>query len=48
MMNKNKDYIKVTGGGRLYIETKDFFKNKKVHRIINELMESEIVKKINK
>ena len=44
----SKDNIKVTDNGRLYIETKDFFKNKKVQDIITKLKESSLYKQLNK
>ena len=33
------NYVKTTDGGRLYIETKDFFKDKKVQKMISRLKE---------
>lgn len=43
----SKDYIKVTEGGRLYIKTKDFFKDKRVQKLITKIKDSNLYKKIN-
>lgn len=45
-MNDN-NYIKATKYGKLYIETKDFFKIKKVQETIKKLLKSNIVKNID-
>ena len=45
-MKDNEKYIKSTKHGRLYIETKDFFKIKKVKEIIAKLLNSNIIKNI--
>lgn len=47
-MPKSKDtYIKSTSSGRLYIETSDFFKQKKIKETIESLLDSDIIKKID-
>lgn len=45
--NKNKLNIKVTSGGRMYIETSDFFKIKKVQDTIELLSKSDLIKNID-
>lgn len=46
-MKKDKNYVKATPEGRLYIETKDFFKQPKIQKQIKKLMNSKIVKDLN-
>lgn len=43
-MNK---YVKATSEGKLYIETKDFFKQPKIIATIMKLKDSKLVKEIN-
>jgi len=40
-------YIKATSEGRLYIETKDFFKQPEIISTIMRLKDSKLVKEIN-
>lgn len=48
MESNNKDsIIHSTREGRLYIETVDFFKQAKVQQIINELLDSDIIRQID-
>lgn len=48
MDSNNKDnIIHSTREGRLYIETVDFFKQAKVQQIINELLDSDIIRQID-
>lgn len=47
-MKNEKDYVKATHEGKLYITTEDFFKQPKVVETINKLKNSNIVKEINK
>ncbi|HRG37216.1 MAG TPA: hypothetical protein PK289_01680 [Bacteroidia bacterium] len=48
MDSENKDnIIHSTREGRLYIETVDFFKQAKIQQIINELLDSDIIRQIN-
>ena len=47
MSNKKKEsYVKATREGRLYIKTSDFFKQGKIQKTIEILLDSEIVKEI--
>ena len=46
-MKNDKDYVKATSEGKLYITTEDFFKQPKVLETINKLKNSNIVKEIN-
>lgn len=48
LMKKEKDYVKSTHEGKLYITTEDFFKQPKIVETINKLKDSTIVKEINK
>lgn len=43
---KDRDYIKATGDGRLYIENGDFFTDKNVVSKIDEFMNSSFYKSI--
>ena len=47
MKQEEKDFIKGTKEGRLYIRNKDFFKQKKVKQLIKDLENSTIAKEIN-
>lgn len=47
MKQEEKDFIKGTKEGRLYINNKDFFKQKKVKKLIKDLENSTIAKAIN-
>lgn len=40
-------YIKATSEGRLYVETKDFFKQPKIIATIMKLKDSKLVKQID-
>lgn len=40
-------YVKATSEGKLYIETKDFFKQPKIIATIMKLKDSKLVKQIN-
>jgi hypothetical protein len=44
----NGKIIKSTREGKLYIETYDFFNQKKIKDTIKQLLESDIIKMINK
>ena len=46
-MSKEKKYIRVTDGGRVYVETEDLFKSGKVQSTIHNLMDSDLIKKID-
>lgn len=48
MRKEKKKYIKATKEGRLYIKTEDLLKSDKVKKTIAKLMESDIVKEIEK
>lgn len=43
-----KSIIRSTREGRLYIKTSDFFNQEKIIKIIKDLLESDIVKDIDK
>lgn len=43
-----KDYKKATKDGRLYISTKDFFKQKEIQKKLHELKSSSIYKNLKK
>ena len=43
-----EDYIKVSPSGQLYIETKDFFAQMEVRGTIEKLLNSELVKEIDR
>lgn len=43
----NDNIIHSTKEGRLYITISDFFKQDKIKRTINELLDSDIIKKID-
>ena len=45
---KKKNIVKSTKSGRLYIETTDFLKQKKVKATIKLLLESDLIKNIDK
>lgn len=50
-MKKQKtkdDYIIATNEGRVYIKTVDFFKQEKIKETIKKLMESDVVKEIDR
>lgn len=48
MENKHKEkYIRVTEGGRVYVKTEDLFNHDKVKGTIRNLMNSELIKKID-
>ena len=42
----NENIIHSTKEGRLYINTSDFFGQEKIKQTINELLDSDIIKKI--
>ncbi len=44
---KKHDIIKVTNNGSLFIEKKDFFKQEKFKKTLNELLDSDIIKNLN-
>lgn len=44
--SSEEEYIKSTIDGKLYIETLDLFSQKKVQDIINEFLDSDILKAI--
>jgi hypothetical protein len=46
IVSNSDEIIQSTKEGRLYIRTKDFFRQKKVQKIIFDLLESDIVKSI--
>jgi hypothetical protein len=46
IVSNSDEIIQSTREGRLYIRTQDFFRQKKVQKIIFELLESDIVKDI--
>lgn len=46
--NKKEEIIKSTKSGRLYIETKDFLLQDKVKDTIKALLESDLIKNIDK
>lgn len=46
-MENKENYIKATKEGKLYIETKDFFKQKRIKEQIVILSNSNIAKEIN-
>jgi len=43
---ENKEYIKISKSGRLYINSLDFFKRKKTKKTIIELLDSKIMRDI--
>lgn len=43
----NDNIIHSTKEGKLYITTADFFKQEKIKQTINELLDSDIIKKID-
>jgi hypothetical protein len=45
-MAKKINYVRATSEGRLYIKTVDFFKEEKVQRMVADLINSDIYKKI--
>ncbi|AKP51556.1 hypothetical protein CA2015_2135 [Cyclobacterium amurskyense] len=45
-VKKNKDVVKATKEGRIYIENEDFFKQEKVQSLISRLKKSSIFKEI--
>ncbi|WP_162497589.1 hypothetical protein [Aureibaculum marinum] len=48
MSIKKRNIVKSTKSGRLYIETTDFLKQKKVRATIKLLLESDLIKDIEK
>lgn len=42
------EFIKSTKNGKLYISTKDFFKQEEIIRLVFKLNNSKLVNKINK
>lgn len=42
----NKDLVKATKEGRLYLTTRDFFSQEKVQRLLVKLQDSSVYKKI--
>ncbi len=46
-MTKEKDYVKATDSGRLYITTEDFFKQEKVRETIKQLLNSRLIRDID-
>ena len=46
MKDKKENIVKSTKGGKLYIETSDFFKQLKIKETVNDLLKSDIVKDI--
>ncbi|CAA0189886.1 conserved hypothetical protein [Tenacibaculum maritimum] len=48
MSIKKRNIVKSTKSGRLYIETTDFLKQKKVKATIKLLLESDLIKDIEK
>lgn len=48
MERKKRNIVKSTKSGRLFIETTDFLKQKKVKNTIEFLLESDLIKEINK
>ena len=42
----HNDLVKSTKGGRMYIDTEDFFKQEKVQDIVERLVDSSIYKEI--
>ncbi len=47
-MEYKKNIVKSTKSGRLYIETIDFLKQDKIKETINFLLESDLIKSIEK
>lgn len=45
-IKKNKDVVKATKEGRIYIENEDFFKQEKVQHLLGKLKKSSIFKEI--
>ena len=48
MAEENKNIVKSTKGGRLYIETQDFLLQEEVKETIETLMDSDLIKEIDK
>lgn len=48
MAEQEKDYIKSTKEGRLYISTDDFFKQEKVRQMVSRLIKSDLYLNIKK
>lgn len=48
MKSEKSSIVKSTRGGRLYVETKDFLLQDRVKAIIATLMDSDVVKRIDK
>jgi hypothetical protein len=46
LVSNSDEIIQSTREGRLYIRTKDFFRQEKVQQIILNLLESDLVKEI--
>ena len=46
IVSNSDEVIQSTKEGRLYIRTQDFFRQKKVQKIIFDLLESDIIKGI--
>ena len=46
MINKKENIVKSTKEGRLYIKTADFFKQEKIQKTVNDLLNSDIVRDI--
>ncbi len=46
IVSNSDEIIQSTKEGRLYIRTQDFFRQKKVQKIIFELLESDLIKGI--
>ncbi len=44
----NKNFVKATKEGRLYIPTSDFFKQQKVKDLLEKLLDSPLYKEIKK
>lgn len=48
MKKNSKKYIRATKEGRLYIKTEDLLKSEKVKKTIAKLLDSDIVREIEK
>ena len=48
MSHKKRNIVKSTKSGRLYIETTDFLKQNKIKDTIKLLLESDLIKNIDK
>ncbi len=49
-MNKENDtdYVKATSSGKLYVDTLDFFKQEKIKKTIQTLLDSDIIKEVER